>query len=283
VQTGTIGKNPGNSKEDSPELLCVTGKCVEKMIMSIIPRYGRRYLPISLLSSLYHQSRIIFADKTKPVSNTLTEIYKTRLNKISEMKAADIIPSEYSYPINTTAAEIKEKYSPLLAPGQEETTADISIAGRIMIRRFFGKLAFFSLQDHTDSIQLYIDKGRLQDHFQSIQSWTDNGDHSPCAFVALILLLLSSGDIIGVTGTIKKTDKGELSIYLKSWTMLSKALLPLPEKYHGLTDVETRYRNRHVDMIVNKQVVNTLRKRSMIIQSIRRSKSSPDVTLPDLT
>jgi lysyl-tRNA synthetase, class II len=104
----------------------------------------------------------------------------------------------------------------------------------------------------------------------------------PLSFPDLYLLL--SGDIIGVTGTVKKTDKGEISIYLKSWTMLTKALLPLPEKYHGLTDVETRYRNRHVDMIVNKQVITTLRKRSIIIQSIRRSGTpplpSPELLLP---
>ena len=93
--------------------------------------------------------------------------------------------------------------------------------------------------------------------------------------------LTLSGDIIGVTGTIKKTDKGELSIYLKSWTMLTKALRPLPEKFHGLTDVETRYRNRHVDMIVNKQVITTLRKRSIVIQSIRRL-GTPLPPLPSL-
>lgn len=68
----------------------------------------------------------------------------------------------------------------------------------------------------------------------------------------------------------KKTDKGELSVYVSSWTMLTKSLLPLPDKYHGLTDVDTRYRNRHLDMIVNGEVIKTLKKRSLIIQSIRR-------------
>lgn len=73
-----------------------------------------------------------------------------------------------------------------------------------------------------------------------------------------------------MTGTIKRTEKGELSIYVNTWTMLTKSLLPLPDKYHGLTDIDTRYRNRHLDMIVNNEVIETLKKRSLIIQTIRR-------------
>jgi hypothetical protein len=161
---------------------CASCLFVWRMLnLSIFPRYGRRYLPISLRSSFYHNSSSLFTEKTKPISNTLADIYKSRLSKISEMKSANIVPYEYSYAINTTAQEIKEKYSLLLEAGQEDSSAEISIAGRIMIRRLFGKLAFFSLQDHTDSIQLYIDKGRLQDQFQTIKDWTDNGHHPPSA------------------------------------------------------------------------------------------------------
>jgi lysyl-tRNA synthetase, class II len=79
-----------------------------------------------------------------------------------------------------------------------------------------------------------------------------------------------TGDIIGAAGTMKRTDKGELSIWISSWQMLTKALHPLPDKYHGLVDVNTRYRMRHLDMIANPEVIGTMRKRSAIISSIRR-------------
>lgn len=217
----------------------------------MFPRSGAGYCRLLSRFSPSRYAVANFSEKSSPISHTLADITKIRLDKINEMKSHGIQPYAYHYEINTTISNLRQQYLDLL-PGQEDTKADISLAGRIMVRRFFGKLAFFELQDHTDTIQLYIDKSRLGNEFKNIQSWTDNGD------------------IIGVQGTMKRTEKGELSIYIRSWTMLTKALLPLPDKYHGLTDIETRYRNRHVDMIVNKQVVDTLRKRSQIIQSIRR-------------
>lgn len=129
---------------------------------------------------------------------------------------------------------------------------EVSIAGRIMIRRVFGKLAFFTLQDETGLIQLYIEKGRLGDQFQQLKDFTD------------------AGDIVGVRGTMKRTDKGELSVYVKEWEMLTKSLLPLPDKYHGLSDISKRYRQRHLDMIVNPEVRETFRARAFITSSIRR-------------
>jgi lysyl-tRNA synthetase class 2 len=121
-----------------------------------------------------------------------------------------------------------------------------------MMRRFFGKLAFFEMQDQSGNIQLYIDKKKLGSEFKKMKDWTD------------------SGDIIGVTGTLKRTEKGELSIFVTSWKMLTKALHPLPDKYHGLTDIKKRYAHRSVDMIVNPEVRRTLYLRSVIIRSIRR-------------
>jgi lysyl-tRNA synthetase, class II len=82
--------------------------------------------------------------------------------------------------------------------------------------------------------------------------------------------LTDIGDIIGVVGTLKRTDKGELSVYVKSYTMLTKSLLPLPDKWHGLTDVATRYRQRYIDLIVNPEVRETFRRRALITASIRR-------------
>ena len=115
----------------------------------------------------------------------------------------------------------------------------------------FGKLAFFELQDDSGSIQLYLESGRLGDEFKTIKEWTD------------------AGDIIGVTGTIKRTDKGELSVYVSEWSMLTKSLQPLPDKWAGLTDVNKRYRQRHLDLISNAEVRKTFRSRAFIISSIR--------------
>ena len=115
----------------------------------------------------------------------------------------------------------------------------------------FGKLAFFELQDDSGSIQLYLEAGRLGAEFKTIKEWTD------------------AGDIIGVTGTIKRTDKGELSVYVSEWSMLTKSLQPLPDKWAGLTDVNKRYRQRHLDLISNAEVRKTFRSRAFIISSIR--------------
>ena len=119
------------------------------------------------------------------------------------------------------------------------------------MRRVFGKLAFYELQDDTGSIQLYLEAGRLGDSFKTIKDWTD------------------AGDIIGVTGTVKRTDKGELSVYVSEWSMLTKSLQPLPDKWAGLTDVNKRYRQRHLDLISNADVRKTFRSRAFIISSIR--------------
>ncbi|CAE7574655.1 lysS [Symbiodinium microadriaticum] len=127
-----------------------------------------------------------------------------------------------------------------------------------MIRRIFGKLAFFEIQDHTGSIQLYIDKKSMGPEFNNMIEWTDGGD------------------IIGARGSMKRTDKGELSVWVDSWNMLTKALLPLPDKYHGLTDVNTRYRHRHLDMIANPHVLRTLKQRAAIVSSMRRYLDSLD-------
>ena len=119
------------------------------------------------------------------------------------------------------------------------------------MRRVFGKLAFFELQDDTGSIQLYLEAGRLGDAFKTIKDWTD------------------AGDIIGARGTVKRTDKGELSVYVSEWSMLTKSLQPLPDKWAGLTDVNKRYRQRHLDLISNADVRKTFRSRAFIISSIR--------------
>jgi len=185
-------------------------------------------------------------------SITIDEIKQGRLSKIQTMKDAGINPFAYTYDQTHKAIDLQRVYADL-SNGSEDANTRVSIAGRIMTRRVFGKLAFFTLQDDTGVIQLYLDKSRMQDDaFNTINTYTD------------------AGDIIGVKGTMKRTDKGELSVYVSEWNMLTKSLLPLPDKYHGLTDINKRYRQRHLDMIVNPEVRATFRARAFIISSIRR-------------
>lgn len=186
------------------------------------------------------------------------DLRATRIEKLEQLKALGMNPFAYRWQSTHTMADLQSKYAAL--PNGEEQADDVAIAGRIMARRVFGKLAFFTLQDETATIQLYLEKNRIQECM---------GEQDGEAFEHL-KQLTDIGDIIGVTGTLKRTDKGELSVYVKTYTMLTKSLLPLPDKFHGLTDVATRYRQRYVDLIVNPEVRETFRRRALITASIRR-------------
>ncbi|MGC1245502.1 MAG: amino acid--tRNA ligase-related protein, partial [Spirulinaceae cyanobacterium] len=190
-------------------------------------------------------------------TSTLEEIRTTRLAKVEQLKEAGLVPYAYRWRSSATAAQLQEKYQDL--SNGEEVEAQVAIAGRILARRVFGKLAFFNLQDETGTIQLYLDKKRIQAEMSDL----DNPFN-------LLKKLTDVGDIIGVTGTIKRTEKGELSVYVREYTMLTKSLLPLPDKWHGLTDTEKRYRQRYVDLIVNPAVRETFRRRAKITAAIRR-------------
>lgn len=197
---------------------------------------------------------------------SINELRESRLAKVAAMRDAGAEPYAYVYDPNRTASQLAKEYDGKLEPGEEDATnefttlgegeEEIAVAGRIMARRVFGKLAFYTLQDETGTIQLQFDKKRLgerdSDSFKNLKAWTD------------------SGDIIGAKGTIRRTDKGELTLYAKEWTMLTKSAMPLPDKYHGLTDISKRYRNRHLDLIVNPSVRETFYKRAKITSSLRR-------------
>lgn len=139
-----------------------------------------------------------------------------------------------------------------LEPQQkEEGGTNYSIAGRIMAMRKFGKAAFFSVADTTEKIQVYVRKDTIGDkQFAAFKKW-------------------DIGDIVGVEGPLFKTKTGELSVNAQMVTMITKSLRPLPEKWHGLTDVETRYRQRYVDLIVTPESRETFRKRVEIIRLVR--------------
>ncbi|CAN1294775.1 Lysine--tRNA ligase, chloroplastic/mitochondrial [Linum perenne] len=178
-----------------------------------------------------------------------------RLKKVEELRSRGYEPYAYNWDRTHTANQLQELYRDL-GNGEESTSEcdHVSIAGRIVARRAFGKLAFLTLRDDSGTIQLYCEKEKLlDDQFNQLKNYVD------------------IGDILGANGSMKRTDKGELSVCLKSFTILTKSLLPLPDKYHGLTDVDKRYRQRYVDMIANPEVVDVFRKRAKIVSEIRKT------------
>jgi lysyl-tRNA synthetase class 2 len=190
-------------------------------------------------------------------TSSLEEIRAARLEKVAQLKQLGLNPYAYRWEVTHHTAQLQEKFADL--SNGEEVDMEVAIAGRILARRVFGKLAFFSLQDETGTIQLYLDKKRIQR-----MASTD-----PDAFNHL-KQLTDVGDILGAKGTIKKTEKGELSVNVSEYAILTKSLLPLPDKWHGLTDTEKRYRQRYVDLIVNPEVQQTFRRRAQITAGIRR-------------
>jgi lysyl-tRNA synthetase class 2 len=185
------------------------------------------------------------------------DIRATRLEKVAQIKQLGMNPYGYNWKSTHQTAELQEKYAELAAGS--EVDDEVAVAGRILARRVFGKLAFFSLQDETGTIQLYLDKNRIQQGMEDV----------PNAFNSL-KQLSDAGDILGVKGTIKRTEKGELSVYVREYAFLTKSLLPLPDKWHGLTDIAKRYRQRYVDLIVNPEARQTFRRRALIVAGIRR-------------
>lgn len=170
------------------------------------------------------------------------------------MRSKGLEPYAYKWERTHSADELHSIYQHLASGEEANGSSDcVSVAGRIMARRAFGKLAFLTLRDDSGSIQLYCEKDELsEDQFEQLKA------------------LVDVGDIVGVTGTIKRTEKGELSVRVNSFAVLTKSLLPLPDKFHGLTDVDKRYRQRYVDMIANPEVGDVFRKRAKVISEIRK-------------
>jgi lysyl-tRNA synthetase class 2 len=171
-----------------------------------------------------------------------------RLEKLAAMRALGIDPYPYEFPRSDLAAALESKYAAL--PVGETTSDRVAVAGRIRANRNSGM--FIDLHDTTGKIQIFSHK-----------------DHLPPEQLALVKLL-DLGDLIGVEGLIRRTPRGELTINATRVTVLAKTLLPLPEKFHGLSDVETRYRQRYLDLIMNPESRETLRKRSLVVQALRR-------------
>ncbi len=184
---------------------------------------------------------------TNEPSSAKEQIRQTRIQKLADLADKGVNPYPYSFDKDINAADLQEKYKSLEAGVETEDV--YSVAGRVMAIRNSGM--FIDLMDATGKIQIFSHKENLTEEQLKI------------------LKLIDIGDIAGFKGTIRRTPRGELSIKATSLKILSKSLLPLPEKFHGLTDVETRYRQRYVDMIVNEDVRKTFVLRSRIIQKIR--------------
>ena len=201
----------------------------------------------------------------KEPKNTSSQeaIRAIRLEKVAQLKDLGLNPYGYKWEITHHTAELQTKYADL-ASG-EEADELVSVAGRIIARRVFGKLAFFTIQDENGTIQLYLEKKKIDAKMADL----------PTAFNHL-KKLTDSGDLLGAKGTIKRTEKGELSVYVSEYEILTKSLLPLPDKWGGLTDIEKRYRQRYIDLIVNPQVRENFRRRARITAGIRRYLESRD-------
>ena len=182
----------------------------------------------------------------------LNEFLKVRLEKLKALKEKGINPyPSAAFDQTHHSAEIVEKYKDLQA-GEHKENDKVSMAGRLMTIRDMGKSNFAHVQDAQGKIQIYVRKDTLGEP----------------AFE--VFKLLDLGDIIGIKGFPFKTKTGEVSVHVQSLEVLSKSLHPLPEKWHGLTDVEARYRNRYVDLIVNEDVRKTFEIRSKVVAAMRK-------------
>ncbi|WP_128896618.1 lysine--tRNA ligase [Longirhabdus pacifica] len=175
-----------------------------------------------------------------------------RRNKLDQLKALGVDPFGQKFEKTHEASEIHEAYGEKEKQELEEMKASVVLAGRMMQKRSMGKATFAHIQDMTGKIQIYVRKDTIGETlFEAFD-------------------MLDIGDIVGVSGHVFKTKTGETSVKVTELTILTKSLYPLPEKYHGLKDVELRYRQRYVDLIMNPDVKHSFVLRSKIIQSMRR-------------
>ena len=188
----------------------------------------------------------------------MSEIREARLLKANLLIEKGFEPYSETFNVSHSSSYLVERFS-YLSNG-EEFDLGVSIAGRVLSKRVMGKIAFFTINDQEGQIQLYLDQKIINN---------TNGNQKKLSFEDL-KEIVDIGDWIGVHGTIKKTNKGELSIKVELWQMLSKALQPLPDKWHGLTDIEKRYRQRYLDLIVNPKSKNVFKIRAKCISFIRR-------------
>jgi len=191
------------------------------------------------------------ADQRQPTTGGLAAERERRIGHTNDLRDSGVNPYPYRFDRSDTLGAIRERHNGLEAGN--ETTDEVAVAGRIMLKRDQGKLIFCTLRDRSGDIQLFISKSVVgDDAFDAINDF-------------------DLGDWVGASGLVMTTRKGELSIKVSAAQLLSKALRPLPDKWHGLTDIDTRYRQRYADLIINDEARRTFEIRHATISSFRRT------------
>ncbi len=184
------------------------------------------------------------------MAEEINDQIEQRIKKLEELKAMGVEPFGDVFDAKDHAAELLKKYESLGKETLESSPVSCVVAGRIVAMRDFGKAAFAHVQDSTGKIQVYLRKDILNEKYGIVKK-------------------MDIGDIVGISGKLFRTKTNELTIGVDDFKFLTKALRPLPEKWHGLKDIETRYRQRYVDLIVNPEVKEAFKKRSAIIKAVR--------------
>src|SRR6201993_502360 len=211
--------------------------------------------PLGSTPSTRRRSLVIIAASPCTRRNILPldeNIYDLRREKLKRIEALGQRTYPTKYEFTHTIPQVLAEYSERTAEQMENPRINVRVAGRIMAIRLMGKAGFAHLQQEGHRLQIYVKKDAVGEKVFELYKLLDLGDH------------------IGVSGYLFRTRTGELTVHVQELTFLSKDLLPLPEKWHGLTDVELRYRQRYVDLVMNADVREVFVRRSKVVQSIRR-------------
>ena len=190
------------------------------------------------------------SESTNPPVQDENQLIAERRAKLAEWrKSSHAYPNDFSR--ENTAGKLDELYGEKTREELEESPVEVRVAGRVMLKRVMGKAAFLTIQDLSGRIQLYVSKNDAgEETLEALKQW-------------------DLGDIVGAVGKLFKTKVGELTVNCSEARLLTKSLRPLPEKFHGLTDQETKYRQRYLDLIMNEESRFTFVARSRLVQSIR--------------
>ncbi|EKE84826.1 lysine--tRNA ligase [Idiomarina xiamenensis] len=197
-------------------------------------------------------------DKSQPAEVDINEQIAQRKSKLAALRKQGVaFPNDFRR--DSVAEQLHQAYGELSKDELAQREIRVSVAGRMMTRRIMGKASFATLQDMSGRIQVYVARDNLAEGFynEQFKKW-------------------DLGDIIGASGVLFKTNTGELSVQVDDIRLLTKALRPLPDKFHGLADQETRYRQRYLDLITNEESRNTFVVRSKVVDYIRRFLSAQD-------
>lgn len=192
-------------------------------------------------------------EETTPHQNSESELRQHRLDKLERIRSRNEQPYAYTYERSSLIGPARAAFEAAEPQGAEEHPTELSarLAGRVVAMRVQGKTVFADIRDESERIQLFFGMKQVgEDQFAALKD-------------------VDLGDFIGVEGVVKRTRRGEITLFAEGWTFLTKSLRPLPEKYHGLKDTETRYRQRYLDMVANPEVIDTFRMRIQMIQHMR--------------